>query len=321
MKKVILALSSAALCLSLCACGDIQINASQQVADALIQAMESAAAPQSAATSSSAAVPQAAEPAIQQVAAQEVPTVTPLPAQATAASSLVYTPIAEQASANPALYSAAESPTVGAFGTTTDPTRSGIINILKHPTSETLPVYNDAYFIAHASNATSITWLIANSDASIIYTAADAPYYIYGLSVRGAYSDTLVLENVPLSMNGWKVQAKFDGPGGPVYSNVAYLNIYQVYYRPCKPVVTPVPVNPSGHVPGTGTSADTGIIINANNSNVDVNVTNTTTNNTITYYSVEQTNSNNETTTVTEETITKTEITETTTYNATENNE
>jgi hypothetical protein len=87
-------------------------------------------------------------------------------------------------------------------------------------------------FIAHAANATSVTWYIANSDASLITTVAEAPNRVSGLSVSGANSDTLVLYGIPSYMNGCQVQACFNGEGGPVYSDIARIWTYQPAPQP-----------------------------------------------------------------------------------------
>ena len=127
------------------------------------------------------------------------------------------------------------------------------VRVTKSPTSESVPYGGAAIFIARADYDTSITWYIANSDASVIYNVSDAPYYIQGLVVYGQGTETLTLCEIPSWMNGWQVQAGFTGKDGPVYSDVAYIWTYQlaqpVY---CEPVwcgwdpspVPPCPPNP-----------------------------------------------------------------------------
>ena len=116
------------------------------------------------------------------------------------------------------------------------------VRVTKSPTSESVPYGGSAIFIAHADYDTSITWYIANSDASVIYNVSDAPYYIQGLVVYGQGTETLTLCEIPSWMNGWQVQAGFTGKDGPVYSDVAHIWTYQlaqpVYYEPapCEPV-------------------------------------------------------------------------------------
>ena len=109
---------------------------------------------------------------------------------------------------------------------------SGNVRVTKSPTSESVPYGGSCLFIAHAANAASITWYIANSDASIITTAAEAPSRVSGLYVSGANSDTLSLSGIPSWMNGCQVQACFTGEGGPVYTEIARIWTYQPVQEP-----------------------------------------------------------------------------------------
>ena len=140
---------------------------------------------------------------------------------------------------------AAPEPIPGPFYTTVGGASSGAmpaVTVTKSPTSESVPYGGAAIFIARADYDTSITWYIANSDASVIYNVSDAPRYISGLVVYGQGTETLTLCEIPSWMNGWQVQACFTGEGGPVYSGVANIWTYQLaqpvyYYEPvyCEP--------------------------------------------------------------------------------------
>ena len=79
-----------------------------------------------------------------------------------------------------------------------------------------------------------MTWYIANSDASIICAASDAPYSVSGLYVSGANSDTLRLSGIPSWWNGCQVQACFTGEGGPVYTEAARIWTYQPAVQPTR---------------------------------------------------------------------------------------
>ncbi len=128
-------------------------------------------------------------------------------------------------SASPATSSAAVP---GPFNTVLGSTfANGNVRVTKSPTSESVPYGGSCMFIAHAANATSVTWYIANSDCSLITTAAEAPGNVPGLSVSGSNSDTLVLSGIPSWMNGCQVQACFTGDGGPVYTEIARIWTYE----------------------------------------------------------------------------------------------
>ncbi len=101
------------------------------------------------------------------------------------------------------------------------------VRVTKSPTSESVPYGGSCTFIAHAANATSITWIITTSDGSISMPAYEAANSISGLYVSGANTDTLRLSGIPSWMNGCSVQACFTGEGGPVYSEAARIWTYQ----------------------------------------------------------------------------------------------
>lgn len=99
------------------------------------------------------------------------------------------------------------------------------VTITKHPTGETVDVGDTAYFVATADNATAIKWRIVSNDTTNTIYASDAASYFDGLTVYGYDAETLCLFNIPASMDGWRVEAMFEGPGGPVYSNGALIRV------------------------------------------------------------------------------------------------
>ena len=119
--------------------------------------------------------------------------------------------------------------TPGPFNTLLDYTGavSTRVRVTKSPTSESVPYGGSCMFIAHAANATSITWYIASADSGIILTAYEAADRVSGLHVSGGNTDTLSLSGIPSWMNGCQVQACFTGEGGPVYTEVAKIWTYE----------------------------------------------------------------------------------------------
>ena len=175
--------------------------------------------------------------------AEEMPKTAETPAAPAAASSTPAAASSAPAAASSAPTAAqsdasspatAATPVPGPFHTTigANNTLQGHVYVTKSPTSESVPYGGSCMFIAHAANATSVTWYIANSDASLITTVAEAPNRVSGLSVSGANSDTLVLYGIPSYMNGCQVQACFNGEGGPVYSDIARIWTYQPAPQP-----------------------------------------------------------------------------------------
>ena len=105
--------------------------------------------------------------------------------------------------------------------------------ITKHPTGETVEPGGNAMFIARADNATEFVWRIVSKDTTNTITAKEAPSYFSGLKVSGTDSDTLVLSNIPSSMNGWSVECKFKNANGTSFTNGAVITV-----KSSQPVVT-----------------------------------------------------------------------------------
>ena len=121
----------------------------------------------------------------------------------------------------------------------------GELTITKHPTGETVNVGGNATFIAAAEGAASFQWRIVKNDGSNgFYRADEAPSYINGLQVIGADSNTLVLKNIPASMNGMSVICVFYADNARTQfkiTNSARLTVNQPY---TPPTPTPTPYIP-----------------------------------------------------------------------------
>lgn len=126
-----------------------------------------------------------------------------------------------------------DSNTGGTGGTTGNNTGSvvvvggngGKVTITKSPTSETVEKGGTAVFVARADNADGLVWRLVSPDASNTINAKAAPSEFSGLWVDGTNTDTLTLGNIPDSLNGWYVECKFEGNGGPVYTGGAKITV------------------------------------------------------------------------------------------------
>ncbi|MBQ9661811.1 MAG: hypothetical protein IJV40_01525 [Oscillospiraceae bacterium] len=96
--------------------------------------------------------------------------------------------------------------------------------ITKNPTSESLSTGGTTWFIAHAQNASRLTWQ-AVSPEGLVYTMSEALSIHPGLILENQANDTLAVRNVPLSLNGWGFQARFEGTGGVAVSSAAYIYV------------------------------------------------------------------------------------------------
>lgn len=147
----------------------------------------------------------------------------------TAATAPVQTQTAQSAAQT--VQNTAQTTIPGPFNTTLSNTgvliNNNKVRVTKSPTSESVPYGGSCIFIAHAANASSVTWYIANEDGTSIATAYEAADNVSGLYVSGGNTDTLKLSGIPSWMNGFQVQACFTGEGGPVYTNVAKIWTYE----------------------------------------------------------------------------------------------
>lgn len=96
--------------------------------------------------------------------------------------------------------------------------------ITKNPTSESLSVGGKTWFIAHADNAFSLTWELIDPNG-FVHSVQDAMAQNPGLNLEVLEGDTIAVSNVPLSINGWAVQARFDGQGNSATTTPAYIYV------------------------------------------------------------------------------------------------
>lgn len=96
--------------------------------------------------------------------------------------------------------------------------------ITKNPTSEALTIGGKTWFIAHADNADTLTWELLRPDG-MIFSLSEAMAANPGLVLEALEGDTIAVSNVPLSVNGWGVRARFEGPGGAAVTEPAYLYV------------------------------------------------------------------------------------------------
>ena len=107
---------------------------------------------------------------------------------------------------------------------TPQPQASGPVTITKNPIGESLAVGGRTWFIAHADNATSLTWLLTSPEGKS-HTIDEAMEANPGLQLLELPEDTLGISNVPASLDGWSVQARFDGPGGSAVTTPATIRV------------------------------------------------------------------------------------------------
>lgn len=98
--------------------------------------------------------------------------------------------------------------------------------ITKDPTGEKLSPGGRTWFVAHAEGASLLTWEFLSPDGGV-YSITETMSLHPGLLLDGSKEDTVSLENVPLSLNGWSARARFDGPGGSTTTQPALITVTQ----------------------------------------------------------------------------------------------
>ncbi len=96
--------------------------------------------------------------------------------------------------------------------------------ITKNPTGETVTPGSRTWFIAHADNAVSLTWLFTSPQGQT-FTLAETMAANPGLRLEELELDTLAVSDIPASLDGWSVQARFDGPGGSAVTTAAAITV------------------------------------------------------------------------------------------------
>lgn len=94
--------------------------------------------------------------------------------------------------------------------------------VTKNPTSEALNVGGKTWFIAHAENANSLTWLMVDPLGNQ-YSLDGTMALMSGLSLDALEGDTLAVSNVPAELNGWGITARFDNDAGYRMTEPAYI--------------------------------------------------------------------------------------------------
>lgn len=123
------------------------------------------------------------------------------------------TPIQDSIIEESPLTSPMPEPTPQVSHTQIEPVPTSVpIIITKNPSSETVFQNDKTWFIAHADNADTIKWFFISPNGEEYTTDALLPV-LQELEIEILPDDTIALRNIPLSLNGWQIQAEFSGNG------------------------------------------------------------------------------------------------------------
>jgi hypothetical protein len=97
--------------------------------------------------------------------------------------------------------------------------------ITKHPGKETVTEGGFAQFTVKSEYTNEHKWQLISPNGKTVYDCKDAAQHFEGLTISGYDKDRLKLDNIPLTMDGWKVRCVFIGGGGTVNSEVAKITV------------------------------------------------------------------------------------------------
>jgi len=100
--------------------------------------------------------------------------------------------------------------------------------LTKSPTDESVFQGASAMFIARADEAERIDWYLVEPGSYSAYTLQEAASYIKGLTYSGDGTEVLELYNIPLEMDGWKVECLFTNSFGTVMSESATISVSEL---------------------------------------------------------------------------------------------
>lgn len=240
MKKVLVVIIAAALCLTFCACGKV-LNELKDSAETADETSESAAPEETKveATPKSEKTGTRTKPAktgetvnTEEVSkSEEAPKTEETPKtekNKDTAEAAPFSGTGNNAKTSSKKTTETVTPVISAAKYAFNPVR-----VTKSPTGEIVYEGGSASFVAYAENSTGISWLIVNPNGRDFVEASALAKSMPGLSISGTASNTLTIGCIPASFDGWYIQAKFYGEGGPVHSSMARLTVWPYPAQGC----------------------------------------------------------------------------------------
>ena len=102
---------------------------------------------------------------------------------------------------------------------------AAMVELKKSPTNEHADLGGSAIFIARADNALQIIWHVISPDDTVDYADDQILNAFDGIKIEGLGTEKIKIINIPVAMNGWKVQAEFIGEANRVLSDKAAILI------------------------------------------------------------------------------------------------
>lgn len=109
--------------------------------------------------------------------------------------------------------------------TVTIDTTSGSPKVTKDPTSENVDEGGSAYFVSKQEGAIWAVWHFVSPDGTRDLTYSDAANEFPAMKIINGDQTTMQLQNIPASMNGWRVYCAFQNNVGSVNTNPATVTV------------------------------------------------------------------------------------------------
>ena len=151
------------------------------------------------------------------------------------------------------------------------PAVQGIV-ITKSPTGEHVEAGGTAKFVSRANNSERIVWRLVSNDTTNTVQCTEAGEFFPGIQVSGLGTDTLVLSNIPRTLDGWRVEAQFWNGNRHAESNGAEITIVDENGNPIRNqqvASTPVPAPAFTFAPSVG-SNDMPVSTEAKTANISI---------------------------------------------------
>ena len=151
------------------------------------------------------------------------------------------------------------------------PAVQGIV-ITKSPTGEHVEAGGTAKFVSRANNSERIVWRLVSNDTTNTVQCTEAGEFFPGIQVSGLGTDTLVLSNIPRTLDGWRVEAQFWNGNRHAESNGAEITIVDENGNPIRNqqvAATPGPAPAFTFAPSVG-SNDMPVSTEAKTANISI---------------------------------------------------
>lgn len=112
---------------------------------------------------------------------------------------------------------------------TPEPTPAPVVNnfpiINKHPAGETVSANGKCQFVTRYENALYAEWHFVSPDGKQDLDYTQAQQQFPSMTIVNGFTKDMTLENIPTSLNGWKVYCRFTNNFGATNTNTALITV------------------------------------------------------------------------------------------------